>query len=139
MNIQNELSLLFNSLFSDELLQTLLQIYQHDMIQQGCKIYERDYQAGIKSLSTILSDEQTKILQAIEQKYEQKMRQFFILSFQKSTCSYFQACFPICFLPWRLLCILSFFANYNKYRRDQSHGGLCCKSKTAFRNCIEII
>ena len=93
MNIQNELSLLFNSLFSDELLQTLLQIYQHDMIQQGCEIYERDYQAGIKSLSTILSDEQTKILQAIEQKYKQKMRQFFILSFQKSTCSYFQACF----------------------------------------------
>lgn len=32
MNIQNELSLLFNSLFSDELLQTLLQIYQHDII-----------------------------------------------------------------------------------------------------------
>ncbi len=93
MNIQNELSLLFNSLFSDELLQMLLQIYQQDMIQQGCEIYERDYQAGIRSLSTILSDEQIKILQAIEQKYEQKMRQFFISSFQKGTCSYFQACF----------------------------------------------
>ena len=93
MNIQNELSLLFNSLFSDKLLQTLLQIYQQDMIQQGCEIYERDYQSSIRSLSTILSDAQTKTLQAIEQKHEQKMRQFFISSFQKGTCSYFQACF----------------------------------------------
>ena len=62
MNIQNELSLLFNSLFFFFLFQKMLQIYKHDMIQQGCEIYERDYQAGIKSLSTILSDEQTKIL-----------------------------------------------------------------------------
>ena len=88
MNIQNELSLLFNSLFSDELLQTLLQIYQHDMIQQGCEIYERDYQASSKSLSTILSDEQTKTLQAIEQNYEQKMRKFFSLQIKFSPLYY---------------------------------------------------
>lgn len=106
MNIQNELSLLFNSLFSDELLQMLLQIYQHDMIQQGCEIYERDYQAGIKSLSTILSDEQTKILQAIEQKYEQKMRQFFILSFQKVPVVIFKRVFLLLSLSIYILNML---------------------------------
>ena len=48
MNIQNELSLLFNSLFSDKLLQTLLQIYQHTLLRQRRRAVNAGPGLGIK-------------------------------------------------------------------------------------------
>lgn len=74
MNFKNELKILADRMFNNELLDALLTAYQQEAEKDGYEIMEKEYRVGAKTLSSILNEEQKATLSKMENLCEKNVR-----------------------------------------------------------------